>query len=34
MGLSLLFPGSGCEQKENDAIARYLQIHAVSWVAS
>ena len=32
MGLSLLFPGSGCEQKESDAIARSLQIHAVSWV--
>jgi len=32
MGLSLLFSGSGCEQKESDAIPRSLQIHAVSWV--
>jgi hypothetical protein len=30
MGLSLLFSGSGCEQKESDAIARFLQIHVVS----
>ena len=33
MGLSLLLPGSGYEQKRNNAIARFLQIHAGSWVA-